>query len=210
VHQRGDVADRADIDLAARQEGHGAVEIDGEATLDLVEDDAFDALALRELLLELDPALFAAGLVAGKHRFAKRVLDALDIDLDCVADLQRGVPALGAELLQRDATLDLEADVDDGHVLFDGRDEAPDDLAFARMAVRERLFEKRREIVACGICCRHIFSWKPRLDGAGAVVSVALACRRSGLHEPSCRCGGETGAKECWQAGSVFRLRILA
>ena len=40
VHQRGDVADRADVDLAARQEGHGAVEIDGEAALDLVEDDA--------------------------------------------------------------------------------------------------------------------------------------------------------------------------
>jgi hypothetical protein len=39
VHQRGDVADRADIDLAARQEGHGAVQIDGEAALDLVEDD---------------------------------------------------------------------------------------------------------------------------------------------------------------------------
>ena len=45
VHQRGDVADRPDVDLAARQEGHGAVEIDGEAALDLVEDDAFDALA---------------------------------------------------------------------------------------------------------------------------------------------------------------------
>ena len=45
VHQRGDVADRADVDLAARQEGHGAVEVDGEAALDLVEDDAFDALA---------------------------------------------------------------------------------------------------------------------------------------------------------------------
>ena len=44
MHQRGDVADRADVDLAARQEGHGAVEIDGEAALDLVEDDAFDVL----------------------------------------------------------------------------------------------------------------------------------------------------------------------
>ena len=36
VHQRGDVADRSDVHLAARQEGHGAVEIDGEAALDPV------------------------------------------------------------------------------------------------------------------------------------------------------------------------------
>ena len=35
-----DVADRPDVDLGARQERHGAVEIDGEAALDLVEDDA--------------------------------------------------------------------------------------------------------------------------------------------------------------------------
>ena len=40
VHQRRDVADRTDVDLRARQEGHGAVEVDGEAALDLVEDDA--------------------------------------------------------------------------------------------------------------------------------------------------------------------------
>ena len=35
VHQRADVADRTDVDLAARQERHRAVEIDGEAALDL-------------------------------------------------------------------------------------------------------------------------------------------------------------------------------
>src|SRR5690606_38511764 len=80
VHQRGDVADRANIDLRTRQEGNGAVQIDGEAALDLVEDDAFDALTLGKLLFELDPALLAASLFAGKHGFAQRVLDALDID----------------------------------------------------------------------------------------------------------------------------------
>ena len=48
VHQRADVAHRADVDLDARKERHGAVEIDGEAALDLVEDDAGDLLALLE------------------------------------------------------------------------------------------------------------------------------------------------------------------
>src|SRR5205085_2583364 len=42
VHQRRNVADRADVDLRARQEGHSTIEIDGEAALDLVEDDAVD------------------------------------------------------------------------------------------------------------------------------------------------------------------------
>src|SRR6185312_14529650 len=46
VHQRRHVADRADVDLRARQEGHGAVEVDGEAALDLVEDDAVDGHVL--------------------------------------------------------------------------------------------------------------------------------------------------------------------
>src|SRR5690606_21159629 len=117
VHEGRDVADRTDVDLRTRQEGDGAVEIDGEATLDLVEDDAFDALAGIKLGFEADPALFAAGLLARQHRLAKRVLDALDIDLDFVAGLE--FLGAGAEFLQRDATLDLEADVDDGHVFFD-------------------------------------------------------------------------------------------
>ncbi len=152
MHERGDVADRTDVDLRTRQEGNGAVQIDGEAALDLVEDDAFDALTLAELLFELDPALLAAGLVARQHGFAQRVLDALDIDLDGVADLQRAVLGLGAEFLQRDAAFDLQADVDDGHVLLDRGDEAANDLAFARMTIREGFFEHAREIVASGSC----------------------------------------------------------
>ena len=87
VHQRGDVADRPDVDLRARQERHRAVEIDGEAALDLIEDDAGDLLVVLEGLLELAPALLAPRLVARQHRLAERVLDALQIDFDGVADL---------------------------------------------------------------------------------------------------------------------------
>src|SRR4029077_16076540 len=55
VHQRCNVADRADIDLRARQEGDRAVEIDSEAALDLIEDDAVHLLVVVEGLLELAP-----------------------------------------------------------------------------------------------------------------------------------------------------------
>ena len=70
VHQRADVAHRADVDLAAGQEGDGAAEIDGEAALDAAEDHAFDAVAGLEFLFELVPRGFAARAVARQHRFA--------------------------------------------------------------------------------------------------------------------------------------------
>src|SRR6202161_2605170 len=75
VHQRCDVADRADVDLGARQEGDRAVEVDGEAALDLVEDDAVHLLVIVEGLFQLAPALFAARLVARQHGLAQRILD---------------------------------------------------------------------------------------------------------------------------------------
>ena len=87
VHQRADIAHRANIDLRAGQERHGAVEIDGEAALDAAEDHAGDAGLVVEGLLQLDPAFLAPRLVARQHRFAQRVLDALEIDFDLVADL---------------------------------------------------------------------------------------------------------------------------
>src|SRR5690606_2558167 len=149
VHQRRDVADRADVDLAARQERHGAVEIDGEAALDLVEDDAFDALAGVELLLELGPAFLAASLLARQDSLAQCVLNAVDIDLDGVA----GLEFLGAraDVLQCATDLDHEADMDDGKVVFDGGDETLDDGALCRMLGGEGLVEHALEIVAGGI-----------------------------------------------------------
>ena len=72
----------------AGKERHCAVEIDGEAALDLVEDDAGDLLVLLEEALEARPALFAPRLVARQHGFTERVLDALQVDLDGVADLE--------------------------------------------------------------------------------------------------------------------------
>ena len=51
-----DVAHRADVDLAAGQEGDGAAKVDGEAALDPAEDHALDALALVMLLLNLSQA----------------------------------------------------------------------------------------------------------------------------------------------------------
>ena len=151
VHQRRHVADRPDVDLRARQEGHGAVEIDGEAALDLIEDDAGHLLLIVEGLLQLAPAFLAPRLVARQHRFAERVLDALKVDLDGVADLDVGLAAGGGEFAQCDAPFGFGADVDDGHILFDADDLALDDGAFQqRAAMGKGLFEHRGKVFTRG------------------------------------------------------------
>ena len=162
VHQRRDVADRTNVDLRARQEGHRAVEIDGEAALDLVEDDAVNLLVVVEGLLELAPAFLAARLVARQHGFAERIFDAVEEHLDLVADLEIGLAAGTVEFAKRHAAFGLEADVDDGHVFFNRDNNALDDGAFLQIAACEGFIEHRGKIVAGRIIGRssrsHLFS----------------------------------------------------
>ena len=146
THQRTDVADGADIDLRAGKERHGAVEVDGEAALDLVEDDACHLLTSFELLFETVPAFLAARLVAAEDGFAKSVFDALKIDFDFVTDLQLGLTRR-RELAQRDAAFHFEADVDDGEILFDADDLAFYDAAFVDVVLGEAFGQKSCEIV---------------------------------------------------------------
>src|SRR5450631_3971903 len=108
VHQRCDVADRPDVDLRARQEGHRAVEIDGEAALDLIEDDAVHLLVVVEGLLELAPAFLAARLVARQHGLAERILDAVEKHLDLVTDLEVGFTARAVEFAESHAAFGLQ------------------------------------------------------------------------------------------------------
>ena len=147
VHQRADVAHRAHIHLAARQEGHGAVEIDGEAALHLVEDGAGDGLVLLEHLFEADPAFLAPRLLARQHRLAERVLDALQIDFHLVAGIELPVAAADAEFLQRHPAFDLQADIDDRDILLDGDHRALDDAALDEIVPGEGFFQESGEIL---------------------------------------------------------------
>ena len=107
VHERRHVLDRADIDLAAGKECDGAVEIDGEAALDAIEDYALDLLAGVEFLLKLGPAILAARLLAAEHRFAGGILDALDVDFHLVANPDGGRLPGQCEFFKRDAAFGL-------------------------------------------------------------------------------------------------------
>jgi hypothetical protein len=160
AHERGDVAHGADVHLRAGQERHGAVEVDRVAALHLVEDHAVDALLGLEGLFELHPRLFAPGLVAGDDGLAQRILDALHVDLDLVADLDRLVAVGTGEFLEGDASLGLGADIDDRDVLFDRDHLALHDRAFADLVREEGFFEQGREIFTARLLqsCRHRFS----------------------------------------------------
>ena len=78
------------------------------------------------------------------------VLDAVDIDLDFVTDLQLGLLARCGEFAQGNAALGLQPDVDDGHVVFDGGNGAVHHATLETVGAAEHLIEHRGEIVAGG------------------------------------------------------------
>jgi hypothetical protein len=102
-HQRANIAHRADIHLAAWQEGDGAVKIDGVATFHLIEDAAFDLLIGFKGLFEADPGMLAACLLARQHGLAKRIFNALKIDFNGLANLELAIGGHGTEFAHRDA-----------------------------------------------------------------------------------------------------------
>ena len=144
AHQRADIAHRADVDLAARQEGHGAGKIDGEAAFDAAEDRAHDAFLVVECLLEQGPGFLAARLVARQDGLAFLVLHAIDEDVDHVAFLHfRRAHSPVGELAQGDAAFGLEADIDGDEIVGDANDRAFDDRSFEARRTAQRFVEQR-------------------------------------------------------------------
>ena len=148
AHQRADVADGADIDLAAGQERDGAAEVDGEAALDPAVDRAIDALLRFERLFKIGPRLFAAGLFTRQDDRTILVFVAFDIKLDHVAGLDVRLGAGRAKFLQGNTALGLQADIDDGEFVGQANNPAGDDGAVKASVCAECFVEKRGEIFA--------------------------------------------------------------
>jgi hypothetical protein len=119
---------------------------------------------------------------------ASRIFDALQIDLDGVADLDGGLAVRRAELLQRHAAFGLQTDVDDREVLLDADDLALHHLAFDEVAAAQGFFEQGREIVA-GRVHTHIISHKLfssfEWRGAGARIQARANALRVGDSGPT-------------------------
>ena len=147
--QRSDVAHRPDVDLAAGQKRDGAVEVDGKPALDPAKNGPGDPVVRLKALLELGPGLLAPRLLARQLGLAVLVLHPLEIDLDGVADMDLGFGASGGELLQRNAALRFEADIDQHGVVLDRDDPALDDGAFETVDDPERFIEERGKALFC-------------------------------------------------------------
>ena len=98
--------------------------------------------------LEPVPALLAARLVAAEDGLAAAVLEALDIDVDPVADPDLGRLAVGAELLERHPAFGLQPDVDHHLVIVDIDHGTLDDGTFESAVRAELLIQHRGEVVA--------------------------------------------------------------
>jgi len=145
-----EVANRADVDLAARQERLDA-DVDAQPALDPADDGALDDLVALTGRADLVPDAHLVGLLLGEDDHARVVLARLEENVDRIAFLD-GHLALGVgELGDRDLPLGLVADVDDREVLGELDDCSLDDFAFLQdafaAALFERLLEHRGEIL---------------------------------------------------------------
>ncbi len=145
-----DVRDATQRDLRPGEERVDAHEVDHDAALDLLDEDALDRLV--GLVRDADPLPHAheVGLLLRQDDRALAVLEVLEQDLDGVAGLEvRHV----LELLERDRALGLEADVEDDEVLADLEDRRLHDLALfdrgerAVVHIHHRLEHVGRDLV---------------------------------------------------------------
>ena len=147
--QRSDVAHRPDVDLAAGEKRDGAVEVDGKPALDAAKNGSGDPVVRLKALLELGPGLLAPRLLARQLGLPVLVLHPLEVDLDGVAHMDLGLRASGGELLQRNAALRFQADIDQHGVVLDRDDPALDDGTFETGDDPERFIEERGKALFC-------------------------------------------------------------
>ena len=158
IHQRCNVADRADIHLRARKEGIHAAEVDSETTFDAANNGTVCRLFFFVKFFEAGPGFFAAGFVARENGFAECVFDTLEIDFDDFTGFR--VIFVRTEFAKRDATFGFQADVDDDSVIFDGDNSSRNNTAFLHLASSKAGFKHGRKIVRSRVHCisRHSYS----------------------------------------------------
>src|SRR5882724_11037511 len=106
-----EVAHGLQVDLRAGQERAGAAEVDGEATLDALDDDALDGLLLVVGFLNIVPDFEALRLLIGELNHA--LFHAVGHDFDLVAGGNLDVAVVVFHLLERHEAFGLGAEVDD-------------------------------------------------------------------------------------------------
>src|SRR5207237_7652947 len=122
------------------------------------------------------------------------VFDALEEDLDGIADMDFGLGAPDCEFLQRDTALRFEPDIDQRDVIFDADDAALDDGAFEAVGDAHGFIEQRGEALLVGEiggfdCDGHSFSSIPIVRRGPAGIAAGAGSRQRSGAAASTRAG---------------------
>lgn len=126
THQRASVTHGAHVNLRTGQEGHGAAEVNGEATFDATEDSTFNTCIVSIGFFQAIPGFFTAGHLTRDDGFATGVFSGAEENLNFVAFSNFCRFAGVCEFFDVDAAFHLVAYVDDGLAVLDGNDLAFD------------------------------------------------------------------------------------
>ena len=141
AHELVEVVDAADVDQRGGQEA-AHPEVEDQATLDDLDDAAFDRFAGIGGDLDAAPSLLEAGALLGKDQTALGVLLGEDQRVDLLAELDlfgRVDRLADRELVGGNDALGLVADVDEDLVFVDPDDLAVDDVALIEGDHRRRV-----------------------------------------------------------------------
>ena len=151
VLEMGGLPNRTHVHQGPRQEGAHAIEIDGEAALDLAADHAGDRFVVLEGGFQHHPGFCATGLFPGQTGRAEPVLDRLQGHLNLVADGNRGLALFIEELAEGDDAFGLQASVNGYPILVDVDDDPGDNGAGRHFDGLQAFFEQLGKTFAHGV-----------------------------------------------------------
>ncbi|MNQ65742.1 hypothetical protein D3C85_802070 [compost metagenome] len=125
------ITHRTDIDQGTREERTDAVNVDGEAALNLTVDNALDHFLGGESCFQNNPALGTLGFFAGQLGFTKAIFNRVQRNVNFVTDLDGQLASVVVELFQRDEAFRLQTSVN-GYptsLVIDVDDDSGDDRA---------------------------------------------------------------------------------
>ncbi len=150
AHQRADVAHRADVDLAARQEGQGARRSTVKPPFTRPTMVPIDRLVVGERLLETVQASSRRALsrdrTASPSSFSMRSTKTSTMSPSLIS-ARAGSPLANSR--RCDAAFGLQADIDDDEIIGNANDRAFDDRSFEARRTAERFVEKCCERRSC-------------------------------------------------------------
>src|SRR5690606_13719264 len=178
------------INQGAWQERTNAVDVNGEATLDLAVDDTLGHCLSFECFLQLFPGLGTLGLFPGQASFTETIFYCVESYINLVADFDAQSAGIVEELRNRNHTFGLQTSVNSHPVAVDVYDRPFDDRTWLHINFFQTFFEKISKALA------HLVSYVVKMSFALVlpVNTVSSTLALYGYHWS----GPERSPTSCW------------